>query len=146
IFSCITLYFASLILIFSKNYNSEFNLWNYQWIWRLKISSSTLNWASWGILLVTLIALTVYFFVRPARIQAQNKHLLIFIVWTMFLFANPLSLNVFLKIQSRGYIFDIGLVNYLIMAPVLLFICSEITHLRVFNNKIKVSYDEHRTH
>jgi hypothetical protein len=39
-----------------------------------------------------------------------------------------------------------GLVNYLIIVPALLFISNEILHLDSFNNKIKVLHENIRTH
>ncbi|MDR0739714.1 MAG: hypothetical protein LBF00_02465 [Mycoplasmataceae bacterium] len=124
------------------NYHFSWKLWpdSYDYFWGISLSqhpnfNSYFNITSWIVLLALFIFSIVIFIIKKNSFLTQPYLLLIFLM--IFLFINPLSLNVFLKISDQGsYIpFDLGVVNFLIIVPLLLLIGNNISSHQIFSIK-----------
>jgi hypothetical protein len=65
----------------------------------------------------------------------QPYLLLIFLM--IFLFINPLSLNIFLKISEQAHtnLLDLGIINFLIIIPLSLWIGDNVSENKIFSIK-----------
>jgi hypothetical protein len=56
--------------------------------------------------------------------------------FSIALFLNPLSLNMFSRLQqSKINLFDFGLINYLVIIPLLAYVLNLIGHQKIFREE-----------
>jgi hypothetical protein len=108
---------AIFLFITLYDYRFETSLWNYKYILTIVVNNSLLNAITWGIYaFVLLITLSFLLFKRQITTNWTNSLLTFFII---VLFFNPISLNIFLKLQTPTFTFDISLINWLIIVPII---------------------------
>lgn len=124
------------------NYKFSWKLWpdSYNYIWgisMLKHSNFNIyfNLGSWIILSTLLILSIVVFIIKKSKYVMQPYLLLIFLM--IFLFINPLSLNIFLKISEQAHtnLLDLGIINFLIIIPLSLWIGDNVSENKIFSIK-----------
>jgi hypothetical protein len=122
----IIVYLLSIIL-FVTTFNQKFDwvLWPkdiYEGIWGINLSKTKFNYginiASWLVVLLFSISILIYWLVK--RFKFVDKPYLMLSAFSILLFINPLSLNIFSRLQQSSInLFDFGLINYLVIIPLL---------------------------
>jgi hypothetical protein len=142
IFYTLSIFF--LITVF--NYQFSWRLWpeNYNYIWGFDLQKFPnfnlfFNVGSWVALTIILIGIISTSIVKKLKFKEQPYLFLILLM--IFLFINPLTLNLFLKITEKNQfnLLDLGLINFLIIVPLGLWLAESISNKPIFNLERRVN-------
>jgi hypothetical protein len=150
----LVIYVLSIFLLVTVfDYKFSWQLWPealYQHIWGISTQQYTnfplyLNTISWGVIFCILVVCVVLLATKKVKLS-QSPYLILILVM-IILFVNPLSLNIFFKLNSDGYftLFDIGLINFLVLVPLLLWFNNHISKSKVFTLKPKELWNEQQS-
>jgi hypothetical protein len=153
-FITLMIYLLSIFLLITVFDNLfSWRLWPellYQHIWGISTTayknfSLYLNVISWAILFCILVFCIVLLITK--KVKLVNSPYLMLILTMIVLFVNPLSLNLFNELNKDGIftLFDIGLINFLVLVPILLWFNNYISKSKVFVSEQGGLLNEHQS-
>jgi hypothetical protein len=141
LFSAIILGIIYLSSIFCTitiyNYRLNLDLWSYTGIWNINLENSSYRvlfdviW--WVIFIMLLVTMIVYDIKK--HIHVSDLTFTSLSAFTLLLFINPLSLNLWSKIMQYGPVFDLNTLNFIVIIPMLISLANMIGKIEYFNIK-----------
>jgi hypothetical protein len=137
----LVIYLLSIFLLITI-FDNVFSWWLwpeilYQHIWGISTTaynnfSLYLNIISWVVLFCILVFCIVL--LATKKVKLNDSPYLMLILTMIVLFVNPLSLNLFNELNKDGIftLFDIGLINFLVLVPILLWFNNHISKAKIF--------------
>jgi hypothetical protein len=122
IMALVIIYLSSVFSIITiYNYQINLDIWSYARIWNINLSNNPLKYVFnivwWLVFLGILLTIVIYNINKKNHISTLTYTALP--TFTILFFVNPLSLSLWSKIMPYGVSYDLNLLNFVVIVPLL---------------------------
>jgi hypothetical protein len=119
------------------NYRLNLDLWSYTGIWNIDLENSPYRVVFdiiWWVIFIMLLVVMIIYDVRK-HVHISDLTFTSLPAFTLLLFINPLSLNLWSKVMQYGYGFDLNTLNFVVVIPMLISLANMIDKVEYFHIK-----------